>query len=171
MSLGIAGPHGRFLIRILAGIFIFYSGVSIFYRPSYEVLYTTSYVDAGCLESGCIRSYLLEIGNTGWNDQDFITVEVKNHWLESAVLPPKAALFGKVPRPMQVEIKGENAKWILGGLKSGKRLNISFVLSLKGGIDLPAWDDILIEVQPGAGFAHKGHPEWTTFSRFLAAIF
>ena len=157
-------------MRIFASLLLFYGGVSILYRPNYEVLYNTWTVDAGCHEALCLRLYILEIGNTGWSDQDAVSVDIQNHWLEHAQLPPKAAMFGKVPRKLGEEADGETMRWSLGKLESGKRIDIRFTLGIQQGHALPEWKDILLGVRPASGEAHFGHPEWTTFSRFLAAF-
>ena len=98
--------------------------VPIYSRPDHEILYNPWVVDAGCATEGsCLRVYILEIGNTGWKKQTDVRVEVRDRWLDGAILQPKAAIFGKIPRAMDNESVDGTTTWGLGSLEAGKRID------------------------------------------------
>jgi len=149
-------PIGKWALRLILGAIALSAGISIYSRPSFEILYNPWVVNPGCLkEDNCLRLYILEIGNTGRETQESISIEVNNKWLEEPLLPPKAAMFGKLPRPMEQEIDEDRTVWTVGKLEPGKRIEIKFTLAAQTPEELPDWEDILVHAQeylpsPGA---------------------
>jgi hypothetical protein len=166
-----AGAARRLILKILAAIVFCYAGISLYGRPESEILYNPWTLDAGCHESVCMREYILEIGNTGRVVEQDLTVHVRSHWLELVKLPPKAAMFGKVSRPMSEATTETDTAWSLGDLDSGKRIEVKFMLGANPSQELPSWDEMLIEVRSSSTVGIEGHPEWLTFARFLTAVF
>ncbi|WKZ56082.1 MAG: hypothetical protein QY326_04925 [Bdellovibrionota bacterium] len=160
----------RWGVALVAVSFALVTGYSIYHRPTCEVLYNPWTIEAGCQSSMCVRLFILEVGNTGWDAQEDVAVQVNSDWLELAILKPAAAMFGKVPRAMHVDRQEGISIWRLGRLEAGKRIDIRFTLAADTLADLPNWDQILREVQPTCGRAHRGHPEFTTFFRFITAL-
>lgn len=146
---------------------LFFTGIPLFYRPSFEIIYDASSFDGGCFKSQCSRHFTVQVGNTGWENQSEVTVELHEAFLEYLQIPPKAYTFGKVPRPLKVESDGTTTRWKLGHIEAGKRVDIHFSLFAPSGVELPQWSDLLLAVRPSQGASHAGAPEWTTFSRFI----
>jgi hypothetical protein len=112
----------------------------------------------------------MEIGNSGWDDQRNVEVVLASEPLDLAVLPIKVANFGKIIREVDIDADDNETRIQIGRLRKSERVELSFVLQVAKGDEVPEWSEILRSVTPTEGKAKPGSAGWATFGRLIWGI-
>jgi hypothetical protein len=141
------------------------AGVSIFGQPAREVLYSAPPPTVVCHARGCTAIYRLEVGNSGAEAQDEVTVRVRAAVVDRALLPVHVRDFGKIDRPFRVRDEGEVRAYLLGRVDPRVRVELSFLLAVPRADLAVGWDHVLAGVEaPGARVA-PGDAAWVLVLR------
>lgn len=165
------GPIGWMTI-LLALAVLFFSGISLFSRPDYEVLYSPSRIlMTNSTDGGIWAFYNVEVGNTGIEPQDKVDLCLSRTAMNRRILPVTANNFGVTPR--YIVTSNEQTRTIikLGKLESEKRVEVSFVLSYPEGQEPDDWNTLFLGMELSEGSAKKGDPGMTMVGRAWFTIF
>ena len=165
------GPVGWTAVAIAALVLIF-TGVSLFYTPSNEVMYSYTRLGLPNTESGgCYLSYSIEVGNTGTKPQDSVRLVFSRQAMNHTVIGPEARDYGVSARRITVS-SDETAMTIeLGMLEPEKRVRVTFLLSYQKGKQPHTWEETFIRVDPAKGKAKYGDPGMTMVGRAWFGLF
>jgi len=170
-SIPLWGPVGWMAV-LLAFLVLGMTGVSLFYSPSYEVMYSPLRMVLKADQGGRVSVfYSIEVGNTGDKNQDFVKMHFSKEAMSRALVKPYASNFGVTPRP--ISMTNDAAAFIvdLGGLESEKRVKLSFMLSYPKGEVPQEWKDVFIFAEPARGRAKEGDPGMTLVGRAWFSFF
>jgi hypothetical protein len=146
-------------------------GISIFFTPSYEVMYNHRLLPTVATKEGSLYVHILEIGNTGGNLQEKVDILLSSNALSFKILPLTVRNFGKVDRKVEITEDNITTRIALGALKPEKRVEISVCLFYEDPDEAHDWDEIFKGIEIAKGKAVKGDPGWTTVGRILYGIF
>lgn len=138
------------VVSVLAG------GASIFSQPEYETLYGPEPPLVNCSEHGCVALYTLTVGNSGWREQENVSVRLHAAALQQEILKPRVSNFGVVPRPVRISESEPFRTYELGRLKPRDRVRMNFTLRCASRSTAPSWADLLAEVRAAQGEARAG---------------
>jgi hypothetical protein len=163
---------GAKLFFPLAGILILLVwGVSIFFTPSYEVMFNHQLLPAVPSGQGKLYVHILEVGNTGGNLQENVNILFSSNALSFQIMPLKIKNFGKVDRKVEITEDDVVTRIALGALAPEKRVEISIYLFYKDPDEIHEWDEIFKGIEIAQGKTVEGDPSWTTLGRILYGIF
>lgn len=190
----------KFILMAIGLVLMLVTGVSIFERPTYEIIYKpelavlcpsaqgmeawareASRIDPALAErcaaqgkcAGCVAKYQLELLNTGLRPQPQTVVRLK--------LPDKVDYehfsqlpvfldFGNAPRNVQVRQREGVVSYALGPLRPTDNVVLKFSRYVKPN-QAAAWPEVLQEVAVARGEAVAGEPKLTLLSRILFSVF
>jgi hypothetical protein len=161
----------RWIFLIVGGVTLWRAGISIFSAPDHEVLYAASQPVHTCVPQTCVTMLTLEVGNTGEEIQPNVRIRLKAAPLRQLQLPVKVLNFGKVARPVKMQESADERVYDLGALEPQKRVELQATFLSPPGQRGPAWDEILVAVEPSAGEAKVGNPGALLFARWMHAFF
>jgi len=163
---------GAKLLFPAAGILILFAwGISIFFTPSYEVMYNHHLLPVVNSGEGKLHFHILEVGNTGGNLQDKVDILLSSDALSFQILPMQIKNFGKVDRKVEIMEDDVTTRIALGALAPEKRVEISIGLFYKNPDKIHEWDEILKGIEIAQGKTVEGDPGWTTVGRILYGVF
>ncbi len=165
----VGGPR---LILAIVGLFVLLLyGISVFFTPSYEIMYNHRTLPIIPGKEGSLYVHILEIGNTGGNAQDRADVLFSSEALSSQILPIKVENFGKVTRKVEISRDNDTTRIALGVLKPEMRVQITLYFLYKQNDKVPEWQEIFKGIEVEEGKVVMGDPGWTTFGRMVYSIF
>ena len=114
--------------------------------------------------------YNLQIGNTGRQTLDDVTIRLRGSVVARAAIPAVFKNFGVVERKVPELRESDTVTYSLGQLEPEKRVTMYLLLSYKNGEipDLP--EHILIGIESSHGKVKKGDPALTLFARVMHGI-
>jgi len=134
------------------------------------VLYDASRLPVVCQGSRYVAPYELEVGNTGRAPQPDVRLRLRAAVVAAAPTPVHVRDFGKLDRPFAVTDGDGIRTYALGPLAPEARVVLSFVLIMPSPAGFPAWEDILVGVEPAEGKAYPGNPGWTALLRIWYSL-
>lgn len=179
----------------LGGLIFLHTGVSVFDTPAYEMLYRLNppqricigdalakhhpeiqirWVETGGASGKCIKTFKLDMVNSGWKPQPQTVVRLKidDAMQECMAMEPTFFNFDRAPRrDIRVLKTKDGISYALGRLQPFDHVTLRFELSLREGRDLN-WSDVLDEIKLARGDVREGRaPKLTVFTRLaLAAL-
>lgn len=161
-------PLQRFILIALVATLFFVTGIHLFYRPEYEVMYSRKRQFIWCEPDPCHGRYAFEIGNSGRKTQEQITITFPSGLVEAMFHGPNAYAAGIIKRPFKKISDQDGSTWLYGEIKPGRKVVIYFVLSGQTAAELPEARELALQVKPARGQALAGSAEFVTLARFLA---
>lgn len=204
-ALGSVVPLGffkstKFILMAIGLVLMLVTGVSIFDRPTYEIIYKpemallcpsaqgmeewareASRIDPALAErcaaegkcGGCVAKYRLELLNTGLRPQPQTVVRLKladKVDYEHFSQLPMFLDFDRAPRSVQVRQREGVLSYALGPLRPTDSVVLRFSRYVQPG-QAAAWPEVLKEVAVARGEAVPGEPKLTLLSRILFSVF
>lgn len=160
----------RWTFLLLAGWIVLRGGGSILAAPGWEVHYAADPPLRVCTATVCTAVYRMDVGNTGRHDQPDVRVRLRRAVVEGAVLPVEARTFGITRRPLAPADADDVRTYALGPIARRDRVFLTFTLQRPRAEPFPAWDQILVGVEPSKGPARAGSPPWIMLLRGWSAI-
>ncbi len=204
-ALGSVVPLGffkstKFILMAIGLVLMLVTGVSIFDRPTYEIIYKpemallcpsgqgmeewareASRIDPALAErcvaegkcGGCVAKYRLELLNTGLRPQPQTVVRLQLPGkidYEHFSVLPVFLDFDNAPRNVQVRQREGVLSYALGPLRPTDSVVLRFSRYVQPG-QAAAWPEVLREVAVARGEAVAGEPKLTLLSRILFSVF
>jgi hypothetical protein len=149
-----------------------FTGVSVFYTPSFEVMYSHTRMALKEDEKGAKAvTYSIEVGNTGIKVQDNVRLRFARQAMDRAILKPSASNYGVTPRPIAVSNDQFSTTIDIGRLESERRVKLFFILSYPKGQEPHTWDTMFLGVEPSKGHAKYGDPGMAMVGRAWFSLF
>ena len=161
----------RFFVLATGLLILIFYGISIFFTPSYEVMYNHRILPIIQSGNGEIHVHILEIGNTGKKTQEHVDILLESSIMHFETIPISVRNFGIVDRQFTVSENGSTTRVSIGLLETDKRVELRVCLFFENSDEVYEWDDFFMGIEIERGKTVSGDPKWTSLGRFLFNIF
>lgn len=161
---------GRKVLIVVAVVAIVL-GLPVFWTPSREASYSFSSMGiAPAGDSGAIRFYRCEVGNTGLKPLEGVEVAFSRSVIDRLVIQPYAKRFGFTDLAIEGRAEGDAVVYQLGPIEPGVRIVVNFSLTCDKGEIPPPDKEVLKFVRVAKGKAREGDPSVISLFRILYRI-
>ncbi len=161
----------RWTAVILALAVLLSTGVSLFYAPTYEVMYSPTRVVSVSEKGDRFVFYSVEVGNTGRKVQEDVRLRFLGQAMDRAIIAPSAQDYGVSHRPIVISNDQATTTIGLGRLDPEARVTLTLLLSYPKGQDPHTWEALFLGLDPARGSAKRGNPGMTMVGRAWFGLF